>query len=216
MSVDSAPPPPPNSRAARRAAFLAVATETFVEFGYERTSLDDIVARAGGSKSTIYANYGNKEGLFRAILQDRVDMVIGEARQEDAAPDVSDQSIRARLTRYGSGLIRGLCHPSNDVVWRLLLSSTWQFPDIAEQHYKNGPKVAVSDVQAILQKALDKDEIRPVDPRRGAEIFLGSMRHYDVLIGRLLGIAKPPPEDEQKAIVRDAVAIFLDGLETKA
>ncbi|MEO1043682.1 MAG: TetR/AcrR family transcriptional regulator [Pseudomonadota bacterium] len=213
MPADSAPLLPPNSRAARRAAFLEVATQTFVEFGYERTSLDDIVARAGGSKSTIYANYGNKEGLFRAIMQDLVNQVLGEARQKETNTDDQDQTIKARLTRYGSGLMRGLCHPRNDLIWRLLLSATWQFPDIAKQHYETGPRSVIADVAAILREAEEKGEIRSIDPRRGAEIFVGSLRHNDVVIGRLLGIAKAPSKKEQEAIVRDAVDVFLNGLE---
>lgn len=206
---------PPNSRAARRAAFLEVATEVFVEFGYDRTSLDDIIARAGGSKSTIYANYGSKEGLFRAIMQDMVDAVFEDTQEDQTDTDDEGQPVRNRLMRYGLGITAGLCHPRNDTMWRLLMSATWQFPDIAQQHYAMGPKSALADVSAILKDAMARGEIRDIDPRRGAEIFLGSMRHFDVVIGRLLGVAKAPSAKEQAAIVEDAVDVVLQGLATQ-
>ncbi|MEO1656380.1 MAG: TetR/AcrR family transcriptional regulator [Pseudomonadota bacterium] len=214
MAKEPTQPLPPNSRAARRAAFLEVATETFVEFGYDRTSLDDIVARAGGSKSTIYANYGNKEGLFRAIMQDMVDAIFQDTANEETDTEHQGLPVRDRLTHYGLGITKGLCHPRNDAMWRLLMSASWQFPDIAERHYAIGPKSAVADVSAILSDAVARGEIKSIDTRRGAEIFLGSMRHFDVVIGRLLGVAKAPSPAEQKAIVQDAVDTFLGGLAT--
>ena len=38
---------------ARREAILEVASQVFLEFGYERASMAEIVKRIGGSKSTI-------------------------------------------------------------------------------------------------------------------------------------------------------------------
>ncbi len=51
----------------RRLALLLSATELFLEKGYDAVSLDDIVNHAGGSKTSIYKYFGNKDGLFTAI-----------------------------------------------------------------------------------------------------------------------------------------------------
>ena len=42
----------------RRAAFLRAAREVFLEFGYENANMAEIVRRAGGSLSTLYAQFG--------------------------------------------------------------------------------------------------------------------------------------------------------------
>ncbi|EJD6088430.1 TetR/AcrR family transcriptional regulator [Acinetobacter baumannii] len=47
----------------RRLALLLSATELFLEKGYDAVSLDDIVNHAGGSKTSIYKYFGNKDGL---------------------------------------------------------------------------------------------------------------------------------------------------------
>ena len=39
--------------------------------------MDAIAAEAGVSKMTIYSNFGSKEGLFEAVVQDRTDRVMG-------------------------------------------------------------------------------------------------------------------------------------------
>ena len=55
----------------RRLALLICATDLFLERGYDAVSLDDIVHHAGGSKTSIYKYFGNKEGLFTAICDYR-------------------------------------------------------------------------------------------------------------------------------------------------
>ena len=55
----------------RRLALLLCATDLFLEKGYDAVSLDDIVNHAGGSKTSIYKYFGNKEGLFTAICDYR-------------------------------------------------------------------------------------------------------------------------------------------------
>ena len=52
----------------RRAAFLKAAEAVFLEYGYEASSMAEIVRRAGGSLSTLYLQFGDKEGLYRAVL----------------------------------------------------------------------------------------------------------------------------------------------------
>ncbi|MBF7048952.1 TetR/AcrR family transcriptional regulator [Campylobacter volucris] len=47
-----------------------IAAESFLKNGYEATNLKDIIKEAGGSFSSVYQHYKNKEGLFEAILND--------------------------------------------------------------------------------------------------------------------------------------------------
>ncbi|MBX1886328.1 TetR/AcrR family transcriptional regulator [Campylobacter peloridis] len=47
-----------------------IALESFLKNGYEATNLKDIIKQTGGSFSSVYEHYKNKEGLFRAVLDD--------------------------------------------------------------------------------------------------------------------------------------------------
>ncbi len=53
----------------RYVKIIEKATELFLKQGYEATSVNEIIHEAGGSLSTAYQSFQNKEGLFRAVLE---------------------------------------------------------------------------------------------------------------------------------------------------
>jgi len=67
--------------ASARARLLDAASQLFYEEGVHTVGVDRIVERAGVAKATLYALFGNKEGLVRAYLMAR------------------DEGIRGRMTR---------------------------------------------------------------------------------------------------------------------
>ena len=63
---------------ARRAALIAAAAESFVESGYG-VALEEIAARAGVGRGTLYRNFKDREALALAIFDteiDRVDAIV--------------------------------------------------------------------------------------------------------------------------------------------
>jgi AcrR family transcriptional regulator len=55
--------------AARRAEILDAALRAFGQYGYRRTSVDDIAREAGIAKGTIYLSFASKEELFQALAR---------------------------------------------------------------------------------------------------------------------------------------------------
>ena len=56
-----------------RAELIDAAAAVFAERGYDATSVEEVIRRAGLSKGTFYFNFTDKEHLFLAVLQDRID-----------------------------------------------------------------------------------------------------------------------------------------------
>ena len=54
---------------ATRANILQIATEEFAEKGFSGARVDDIAARTNTSKRMIYYYFGDKEGLFVAVIE---------------------------------------------------------------------------------------------------------------------------------------------------
>jgi AcrR family transcriptional regulator len=54
----------------RRRAILDAAFACFVQFGYAKTSLDDIAKRANLSRPLLYRKYKNKEAIYSAVYDD--------------------------------------------------------------------------------------------------------------------------------------------------
>ena len=58
------------SDAARRKVIVDAARDCFLQYGFGKTSLDDIARKAGISRPLIYRKYKNKEALFVAVFED--------------------------------------------------------------------------------------------------------------------------------------------------
>jgi TetR/AcrR family transcriptional regulator, transcriptional repressor of aconitase len=67
--------------ATRRRVLLDAARACFLQFGYTKTSLDDIARRANLSRPLIYRKYKNKEALFGAVYDDTFDAQYPQAEQ---------------------------------------------------------------------------------------------------------------------------------------
>ncbi len=77
---------------ARPAELTAAALELFVERGYSATRLDDVAARAGVSKGTLYLYFSSKEELFKAVVREGLLPVIerGERLSEEHTGSAGD------------------------------------------------------------------------------------------------------------------------------
>ncbi|MCM3142102.1 TetR/AcrR family transcriptional regulator [Brevibacillus sp. MER 51] len=63
---------------------IEVAREVFSRQGYADAAMEDIVKQAGVTRGALYHHFGNKEGLFEAVLAS-VQQEIGERVEAEAA-----------------------------------------------------------------------------------------------------------------------------------
>jgi AcrR family transcriptional regulator len=77
----------------RRSEILDAATEVFLENGYGGATIDLVVERAGASKATVYSFFGGKDGLFAAIVEERVERIVAAFGD----PEVVHSDVRHAL-----------------------------------------------------------------------------------------------------------------------
>ncbi|NCF04010.1 TetR/AcrR family transcriptional regulator [Kosakonia radicincitans] len=92
-----------------REAALDKAMTLFWQHGYEATSLSDLVEATGAKAPTLYAEFTNKEGLFRAVL-DRY--IARFARQHEAQLLCEDKPVETALLDYFTAVAK--CFTSTD------------------------------------------------------------------------------------------------------
>lgn len=80
-----------------RDAALDKAMKLFWEHGYEATSLADLVEATGAKAPTLYAEFINKEGLFRAVLDRYISRF---AARHEAALFNEEKSVEQSLQDY--------------------------------------------------------------------------------------------------------------------
>ena len=61
---------PDDRDALRRRQILAGARESFLQFGFAKTSIDDIAKRANISRPLVYRKFKNKEEILQAVFED--------------------------------------------------------------------------------------------------------------------------------------------------
>ena len=88
----------------RQQAILEAATNTFLQHGYEGTTLDMIISQAGGSRRSLYDYFGDKQGLFSAVIRFHADKLVEEVR----SIDVIGMSARDGLTMLAKNFVFAL------------------------------------------------------------------------------------------------------------
>jgi len=196
--------PKSGRQAERLAAILEAAEQTFLEKGYERGSLDDVARKANASKATIYAHFGNKLGLFQAILSTR----LAQIEQPLKTGEATHAPVRSVLTAFGQGFLRTLLAPVPLKMYRLVASQGINFPELARMAYVNGPRQAIAGLGAYLKHRTELGELDVPDPETTAEFFLMSLRGT-LQMQALGGLIQPPFEEAIDAKVAAAVDMIL-------
>src|SRR3954452_16863553 len=92
---------------ARPGEIVASALECFAERGFSGTRLDDVAARAGVTKGTLYLYFANKEELFKAVVRESflplLERVMGEVA---GGPQDPGERIR-RGVKFLAGEVLG-------------------------------------------------------------------------------------------------------------
>lgn len=90
--------------AKKRQQIIDVAKSCFAQFGYDRTTLDDIGKRMGLNKSSLYYYFRNKEEIYTEVVYQEADNVINDLQAEMADKHTPEERIqfymKKRLTYY--------------------------------------------------------------------------------------------------------------------
>ncbi|WEX88663.1 TetR/AcrR family transcriptional regulator [Sinorhizobium garamanticum] len=190
----------------RRQAILQAAAEVFFEQGYAATSIDAIIERAGGSKRNIYNEFGNKEGLFSAIVAESADKLLSTLVIEE----IEGHDLEETLTAFGQRLMGLYMSPTLIGIYRIAITEANRFPDLVKAFYEQGPGRATSRLAEVLELARERREIQADNCLRLAGHFVGMIR--DNLLQVILALRPPPSDDEAREAVASAVEVFLNGV----
>jgi AcrR family transcriptional regulator len=188
---------------ARRHAFLGAAREVFLEQGYEAASVNDVVRRAGGSLATLYAQFGNKEGLFFAVIQEQ-----HERFMRAMTPECVDHlPLEEGLQSIGECFVRALLARDNLAFYRIMLGEARKFPEQMRRYISTG---GADKVLAVLADFLKARGVMESSPEIAASYLLElwrSRHHYRALADDSYQVS----ERQISEHVARAGRFFLDG-----
>lgn len=134
---------------ARRQAFLEAAREVFLDQGYEAASVNDVVRLAGGSLATLYSQFGNKEGLFLAVVQDQHDRVLVSM----TPTNVDDLSLEDGLRQIGEQFVHAILAKDSLSFFRITVGEGRKFPELVQRYISVGADRVREVVVNHLRKA---------------------------------------------------------------
>jgi AcrR family transcriptional regulator len=183
---------------------LDVALQEFLAHGYGGTSLTRIVKAAGISKTTLYARFGSKEDLFRAIVQQQIERLSAETalRSRKGPPNLVD-GLRA----YGNRSLEISLEGDLLEVNRLIYSESARFPELGTAAAERSQR-GIADVAAFIAACAESESVSCRDPQAVAMAFIFMLRgwYVDVLLSNRTVSVR-----ERQRWVETAVTMLLAG-----
>jgi AcrR family transcriptional regulator len=182
---------------ARRHAFLDAAREVFLEQGYEAASVNDVVRVAGGSLATLYAQFGNKEGLFLAVAQDQHERFV-----RAITPDcVDDLPLEQGLQVIGEKFLKTILERDHLSFYRITVGEARKFPQLMQRNVSaNADKVRDVVANHIRTTAPECEDVNAY-----ASYFLSlllSRHHYRALADTTYVVTEEERRDHVNSAVR--------------
>ena len=191
----------PGSSASRRSAILRAARICFLDRGFVRTTLSDIIALSGGSRATIYEEFGNKEGLFVAL--------VAEVLEQMKLPEIADGPPEEVLREVGLNYLGQLMDAESLALYRVALGESAHVRQLGPAIFEAGPRAAAAALAERFRKWASRGELTIADSERAATMFL-AMVEGDLHRGAVMWNEMPSAE-RTAANVDAAVTLFLRG-----
>ena len=145
---------------ARPGELLDAALDLFVEKGFAATRAEEVAARAGVSKGTLFLYFQSKEDLLKAVVRQNISGHFKEWNEtfesfKGTSYDMVSLCMQEWWRRVGATKASG--------IEKLMLSEAGNFPDIAAFYHQEVVEPSQSLIRRILQRGFDRGEFKKMD-----------------------------------------------------
>jgi AcrR family transcriptional regulator len=192
----------PNERRYRE--ILEHAARLIFQHGYEATSMQEIAESCGLTKAGLYHHIKTKEALLLAIMHYGMDLF-----EENVVNKVSE--IADPLERLRECMARNIAlvtHDSSKEV-TIILHEHQTLTGTAQREINTRKKRYVQFLESAFRDAVERGQVRPVDPTLAAFSFLGMVlwtyKWY-----------RPGGRIEPQQLSHGMIELFFEGLMPRA
>lgn len=159
-------------KAARPQELLDAALELFVEKGFAATRTEEVAARAGVSKGTLYLYYPSKEDLLKAVILRNISSEIAEGMDivrgwTEGTPELLALVLNEWWRRFGETRVSGMC--------KLMMSEARNFPEIARFFADEVIKPMHMLLRTVIERGVERGEFRPVPMPHTVHLLVAPM-----------------------------------------
>lgn len=180
---------------------MAVAFDEFSQHGFAGTKLDEIARKAGVGRVSIYRNYGDKAGLFRAAARERTGQLAARLHAFLQAGPASRERLR-ELVRM---IYLAFTAPGLLGTTRLVVAEAERFPDVCNDLWDTEMGAVAAPIVQFIHQVQQQEGAMLVGPPEAAAFHL-----LNLACGGFRFLINPPlpSAGEQQAWI-DSVVGFV-------
>ena len=157
---------------ARPQELLRAALELFVAKSFSATRSEEVAARAGVSKGTLYLYFPSKEELFKAVVRNNIASLIAEGQRiADAFEGSSEELLRLLMHAWW----RRVGDTDAGGIFKIIMAEVRNFPELAQFYTEEVIRPAYRLVSGTLQRGIDRGEFRAVPVREATQMLIAPM-----------------------------------------
>jgi len=150
---------------------LRAGERIFARKGFHLTTLEEIARGANLAKGTIYLHFLNKRDLFISIIEKKLDILLRKIKEEVKEEGSPVEKIK-KITRVHLGFLE-----QNKNFFKILQSLSGEYKremekELTERVIKKNANY-LELVQHLIEEAIKKKQIKPLDARKLAVILVG-------------------------------------------
>ncbi len=197
---------------ARPGELLDAALALFVEKGFAATKAEEVAARAGVSKGTLFLYFESKEDLFKAVIRKNITHLFptwNEAFTQftGSSADMLRYAMTSWWENIGSTPASGIP--------KLVMSEAQNFPEIASFYQEEVILPGHALIRKILVRGIDSGEFRPLDVDHAVHTIVAPMIFLMMWKNSMGCCAANSHFIDPERFIQLQVDVLLHGIQTK-
>jgi len=193
---------------AKEQEVLDVATDYFLEHGFQGASINAMARSSGISKESIYRYFSSKKQLFEAVIGRELAEYQASLRRLSAEKTLD---LRSALITFAETVMTVVTTDRTLAMRRLIFDEARRTPDVGQHYFKIGPEQALGAFEEILKSHRAESDFEPAVLSR----YFLAMTSWRTMLERECGVSPVPTRAEIRArvesIVTDFMKAFLKG-----
>jgi len=146
------------SRDERWQQLLKAATDVLMEYGIQKTTLDDIARRAGMAKTSLYYYFKEKDEIIRAIIRNDMEELMALLRQTVEAGNTSEEKLCGLIEARYRYIASASSRATKEVIQEFRNLSSIYAKEL--EHYQKAQQDLIQD---IFRQGIARGELKPVE-----------------------------------------------------
>jgi TetR/AcrR family transcriptional regulator len=197
---------------ARPGELLDAALDLFVEKGFSATRADEVAARAGVSKGTLFLYFQSKEDLFKAVVRENIANNFPTWEEElqtfnGSSADMLRYAMVSWWERIGKTRASGIA--------KLVMSEAQNFPEIAAFYQDEVIKPGNALIRRILERGLQSGEFHDLDLDQAVHIVIAPMIFLLMWKHSMGACAVSAKTLDPEKFIQMQVEVLLNGITAK-